>query len=80
MGSIPELHGFCEDICEPIREAFIQNFADGLEVGASIALVHRGKFLMDLCAGYADKAEQKPWQEDTLACVFSTRYGKQTTE
>ena len=51
MADIPLIHGFCDDACKPIKEAFIQNFADDMELGASIALVHRGKFLMDLWAG-----------------------------
>jgi CubicO group peptidase (beta-lactamase class C family) len=72
MTDIPPIHGFCDDVCEPIRQAFIQNFADQVEIGASIALIHQGKYLMDLWAGYTDEARTVPWQKESIACIFST--------
>jgi len=66
-----EIHGFCDEAFMPLKEAFEQNFADGLEVGSSFAVAHRGKMVVDLWAGYSDRDREQAWQEDTIACVFS---------
>jgi CubicO group peptidase (beta-lactamase class C family) len=66
------IHGFCDDAFIPLKEAFEQNFAAGLEIGASFAVSHRGKMVVDLWAGYSDRDKVQPWQEDTIACVFSS--------
>jgi CubicO group peptidase (beta-lactamase class C family) len=67
-----ELHGFCEPIFAPLKAAFAANFADGLEVGASLAATHQGRMVCDLWAGWADGARTKPWAEDTIVRLFST--------
>jgi CubicO group peptidase (beta-lactamase class C family) len=67
-----EIHGFCDDAFLPFREAFVQNFEDGLEIGASLAVYHRGKLIVDIWAGYADRKKELPWEEDTIVCVFSS--------
>ena len=67
-----EIHGFCDEAFMPLKEAFEQNFADGLEVGSSFAVAHRGKMVIDLWAGYSDRDREQAWQEDTIACVFSS--------
>ena len=64
--------GHCEDAFSPLREAFEQNFREGLEIGASVAAVHQGKLVANLWGGSADRRGQRPWDEDTIACVFST--------
>ncbi len=33
-----EPHGFCDDAFTPVRDAFLRNFAEGLEVGAAVAV------------------------------------------
>jgi CubicO group peptidase (beta-lactamase class C family) len=72
VADMPEVHGFCDDRLRSVREAFEQNFLDGLEVGASLCVTHRGERVLDLWAGHRDPQRDVPWEEDTLALVFST--------
>jgi CubicO group peptidase (beta-lactamase class C family) len=67
-----KIHGFCDDTFLPLKEVFIQNFEDGLEIGASLAVYHQGKPMVDIWAGYADRKKERPWKEDTIVCVFSS--------
>jgi CubicO group peptidase (beta-lactamase class C family) len=67
-----EVHGFVAPGFEPVRDAFEANFAAGLEVGASFAATVEGKPVVDIWAGARDSAGAKPWEKDTIACVFST--------
>jgi CubicO group peptidase (beta-lactamase class C family) len=60
---------------EPVADAFGQNFAEGLEVGAAFACYHRGRKVVDLWGGLADPRTGQPWDEDTVALVFSTTKG-----
>ncbi|MDP2009023.1 MAG: serine hydrolase domain-containing protein [Phenylobacterium sp.] len=66
-----EIHGFCEPRFQPLADAFRANFEDGLEVGASLALTWRGKPVVDLWAGHADRAGTRAWERDTIMQVFS---------
>lgn len=59
---------------EPVRIAFERNFLAG-EVGASFAVNHAGRTLVDLWAGHSDRAQSTPWRHDTLANVWSTTKG-----
>ena len=52
--------GTCPDRYEPLRAAFEAIFANGLEAGASVAVVEEGELVVDL------------WGEDTVTCVWST--------
>ncbi|MFW9876001.1 MAG: serine hydrolase domain-containing protein, partial [Candidatus Thorarchaeota archaeon] len=67
-----EVHGTWDEGLEPVKDAFLKNFEDGLEVGASLAITIEGKYVMDIWAGYADEAKTRPWQHDTIVNVYST--------
>jgi len=67
-----EIHGFCDDQFKNVKEVFAENFKLDLDVGASLALTINGKFIIDIWAGYADEAQTKPWEEDTIVNVYST--------
>jgi CubicO group peptidase (beta-lactamase class C family) len=60
---------------EPLRDAFARNLTDGLETGAAVAVYHHGRPVVDLWGGVADRRTGRPWQRDTVACVFSTTKG-----
>jgi len=45
--------------------------------GAAVAVYHRGQLVVDLWGG--SRAEQQPWQRDTLAMCFSTTKGVVST-
>jgi CubicO group peptidase (beta-lactamase class C family) len=60
---------------EGVRDAFEQNFAEGLEVGAAFAAYHRGQKVADLWGGIADRDTGRPCEEDAIILVFSTTKG-----
>jgi CubicO group peptidase (beta-lactamase class C family) len=70
MNSLP-LSGVCAQGFEPVRNTFTQLFADGLERGASLAVLVDGEVMLDLVGGYADRAETLPMTDQTLIPVFS---------
>ncbi len=67
-----EIHGFCEPQFTPFRDAFEANFAEGLELGASLGVTWRGRLVAELWAGFADPERTRPWQQDTIVPVAST--------
>ncbi|WP_299864525.1 serine hydrolase domain-containing protein [uncultured Hoeflea sp.] len=60
---------------EPVRAAFRQNFASGAEIGAAVAVQHRGEMVVDLWGGVRDPATGAPWEKDTMVIVFSATKG-----
>jgi len=71
MSDFP-LDGTCAPTFGPIKDAFVANFTEGLDVGASVAVVHRGELVVDLWGGWADAEGTKPWQADTITNVWSS--------
>jgi CubicO group peptidase (beta-lactamase class C family) len=55
-----------------VRDVFAQNFAKGLELGVHFAAFVDDECVVDLRGGWSDREKQKPWAEDTLACVYSS--------
>ena len=60
---------------EGVRDVFEANFAKGLEIGAAFSAYSRGEKVVDLWGGIADVETQRPWDDKTLALVFSTTKG-----
>ncbi|HRH60671.1 MAG TPA: hypothetical protein PL045_08885, partial [Chitinophagaceae bacterium] len=48
MNADTHVHGYCDPRFAPLRDAFAENFAEGLEIGASLALTHCGETVVDL--------------------------------
>lgn len=71
MAHAPVLGGFCDPAFEQVREAFLDNFTECNELGASVAVEVDGRPVVDLWGGFADEARQQPWQRDTVCVVFS---------
>jgi CubicO group peptidase (beta-lactamase class C family) len=63
--------GFTAPGFEGVRDVFENNFAKADEIGASFAVYHRGKKVVDLWGGVADSATGKQWDERTMALLFS---------
>jgi CubicO group peptidase (beta-lactamase class C family) len=63
--------GFVKAGFEPVRDAFVRNFEQGLELGASAAVTLDGEPVVDLWAGDADLTGA-PWERDTIVNVYST--------
>lgn len=47
----------------------------GAEPGASFAVYHKGKALVDLWGGYADPEALRPWEQNTLSQAWSCTKG-----
>ena len=68
-------HGLVLGGWEPVREAFADNLASGRDVGAGVAVYHRGQLVVDLRGGFFDRSRTAPYAHDTLQLVFSTTKG-----
>jgi CubicO group peptidase (beta-lactamase class C family) len=58
-----------------VRREFERNFAERGEIGAAVAAYVRGEKVVDLWGGYRAPDSELPWNEDTMAIVFSTTKG-----
>jgi CubicO group peptidase (beta-lactamase class C family) len=66
------ISGFVAAGFEPIREAFERNFEENLELGAAFAAFLGDELIVDLRGGFADRAGETPWTQNTLCPVYST--------
>src|SRR5882672_6760740 len=60
---------------EPVRAAFEDNFTEHGDLGAGVAVFHRGQPVVDLVGGYRDRERSVPYGHDALQLVFSTTKG-----
>lgn len=60
---------------EAVRAAFAGSLQRGEEIGASLAVCIGNEMVVDLWGGERDRLTHQPWQQDTLALVFSTSKG-----
>ena len=67
--------GHCDPRFEPLRDAFRANFAERGERGAAVCVMVSGHLVADLHGGWADEAQGRRWQPDTLVNVFSVGKG-----
>ena len=65
------VHGTFEPGWEAVRDAFVANFDQGLELGASVHVTVGGTPMVDMWAGDA-APDGTPWAEDTIVNVYST--------
>ena len=72
MGTL--VTGFVADGFERVRDAFAGNIDERGDVGASFALWHRGRPVVDI-AGGARSPGGEPYDDQTLQLVFSTTKG-----
>lgn len=66
-----DIRGVCPPQYEAVREAFAANFEDGEELGARFCLAQDGQIVVDLSAGFADRARTQPFDRTTVASIFS---------
>ncbi|HSK73230.1 MAG TPA: serine hydrolase domain-containing protein [Pyrinomonadaceae bacterium] len=74
-GKNVEIHGFVKPGFEAVREAFAENFAKRREIGAACSVYHKGEKVVDLWGGVRNAATSEPWEENTMALVYSTTKG-----
>ena len=69
------IHGFVSPGYEAVRDAFAENFLKRHEVGAACCVYHNGEKVVDLWGGVKNKKTGEPWEEDTMALVYSATKG-----
>jgi CubicO group peptidase (beta-lactamase class C family) len=66
------VQGFAREQYAPVRAAFANNLASGVDVGAALCVTVEGETVVDVWGGYADSAAVRPWHRDTIVNVYST--------
>lgn len=67
--------GYCDPAFQPVQEAFLNNFAEHGEIGASVCIEINGHRVVDLWGGFADPQQTRMWTEDQLVNAFSVGKG-----
>ncbi|MFV2176296.1 serine hydrolase domain-containing protein [Actinomadura sp. LOL_016] len=65
------VQGHCDPAFAGVREVFEQNFAEGRELGAAIAVYAGDRKVVDLWSGIADRRTGREWRADTPCFGFS---------
>lgn len=69
-GNAP-INGHAHSPFGKVRDAFAQNFAEDLELGANFAVFIDGVAAVNLFGGHSDRAGRSAWSENTIAAIFS---------
>ncbi|HEY3410865.1 MAG TPA: serine hydrolase domain-containing protein, partial [Propionicimonas sp.] len=69
------IHGWVRPDFQAVEHAFVGNFARRKELGAACCVYFQGHKVVDLWGGARDAATGQPWQDDTMALVFSATKG-----
>lgn len=67
------VYGYVKKGFEPVKQEFLRNFESRDEIGAACSIYYKGEKVVDLWGGSKDK--DSPWQEDTMALIFSASKG-----
>jgi CubicO group peptidase (beta-lactamase class C family) len=70
-----DVHGTVAEGFEPVRDAFVRNFAALGERGAAVAVYRDGQRVVDLWAGTKDVDGTAPWDRGTAQVVRSATKG-----
>ncbi|MFI0450681.1 serine hydrolase domain-containing protein [Actinomadura sp. 6N118] len=65
------VQGHCDPAFSAVRDVFEQNFADGRELGAAVAVYAGERKVVDLWGGVADRRTGRAWLADTPCFAFS---------
>jgi CubicO group peptidase (beta-lactamase class C family) len=71
----PEVEGMVAPGFEPVRDAFVADFAERHELGGAVCAVVDGEVVVDLWGGVRDEATGAPWRRDTMTLVHSSTKG-----
>ena len=69
------VHGEVAEGFEPVAQAFIDNFAERNETGASVCVYAGGDKVVDLWGGAANHRTNEPWRPESAIVVYSTTKG-----
>ena len=71
--------GYCDPAFAKIGDVFTEAIESEFELGASLAIEHKGKMVVDMFGGHKDIKRTKPWEENTIVNVFSVTKGVAAT-
>lgn len=75
LSTKPIIDGYCDSRFALVRDAFVNNFIEHNEIGASVCIEIDGKVVVDLWGGFSDVNKTQPWRHDQLVNVFSVGKG-----
>lgn len=78
-GAAPNIEGTCARGWERVRDAFVRNFSEHNELGASVCIIHKGETVVDLAGGWFDQTRTRPFTSDDLVVFFSATKGMVAT-
>jgi CubicO group peptidase (beta-lactamase class C family) len=70
-----EIGGTAPERFARVKDAFAANFAEGAELGARFTVAIDGEPVVDLWGGFADRGRTRPFDQSTIAPIFSTGKG-----
>jgi CubicO group peptidase (beta-lactamase class C family) len=68
------VQGECDPAFSAVRDAFVENFEQRGEIGASVSMTLDGRRIVDLWGG-RKAIGGEPWETDTISVVFSCTKG-----
>ena len=69
------VEGRCSAQFQPVLDAFLTNFSEHDEVGASVCVTYQGETVVDLWGGTTSNGSNTRWTQDTVSLVFSATKG-----
>jgi CubicO group peptidase (beta-lactamase class C family) len=69
---VAEILGEFDQRFRGVADAFARNLDQGVDVGASVAVVLDGEVVVDIWGGKKDLGGREAWDRDTIVNVFST--------
>jgi CubicO group peptidase (beta-lactamase class C family) len=73
-----QISGYCSPTYTPVFDAFVANFQQRSEIGASVAVTVKGVPVLEAWGGFSDAlatTPSAPWGRDTVSLVFSSTKG-----
>ena len=70
-----QVAGFVAEGFEKIQKSFEEIISQAPDSGAAVSIWHKGKNVVNLWGGLADKESKAAWNEDTKVVVFSSTKG-----
>ncbi len=64
-----------EELHSRIEPLFRENFSRFGELGAAVSIWQNGEPILDLHGGFRDRKREQPWNDDTIALVWSATKG-----
>jgi CubicO group peptidase (beta-lactamase class C family) len=70
-----DVQGYVNRGFEPVRDAFVENFARRRELGGACCVYRRGEKIVDLWGGVRNKLTGERWERDSMVIVHSATKG-----